>query len=244
MCRALRPLTICLVLNAIVLPLCAETVQEIADRIVFARGGRAKMQSVQTERIAGQMTAGEQVGSFVMEIKRPNKIRFEVDLNGASLTRAFDGKSGWEITSAQPTPKLMNENETKRLIGEGSLDGPFLDYDKKGTKIEIIDKEMLGSSLVWKLKITLKSGEVEYYYVESTGYFVLLREQVTTTDGQESVFRQFYQNFQYVEDVPFPSTVIAENGASDEPIRMKFEMIELNVPEADSRFTLAASSSK
>jgi hypothetical protein len=240
MCYASRRLFVYVALySSAALGLQAQSVQEIADRIAFARGGRAKIHSIQTERMTGHVIAGEQVGSFVMEVKRPGKVRLEIQIGVMSVTRTYDGKAGWKRTSpGQDTAQRMNENDAKQLIGDADIDGPFLDFDPKATQIEIVDREMLGPSLVWKLKVTLKGGQIDYYYVESTGYMVLLREEITSNGGQNSLSRQFYQNFQRVQNVPFPFTIIAENSNSDQPLRLDFDTVELNLPEEDSRFFL------
>jgi hypothetical protein len=240
----LRALFVCLALGAVCLE--AESVQEIADGIVFARGGRAKLQSIQTERISGQVLAGDQQGSFVMEVKRPNKIRLEISIGGDTVTKTYDGKTEWKFGSpGQKTPERITESQANQFIGETDIDGPFLDFSAKGTQIELLGKELLGSSLVWKLKVTPKAGTISYYYVESTGYLVLLREQVSEEkDGQQNLSQQFYQDFQRVQDVTFPFVVIAQTSISDEPTRLKCEKIELNIPESDDRFALTSASAK
>jgi len=216
----------------------AESPVEIAERIVFARGGRARMQSIQTERMSGRIFAQFETGSFEMELKRPNKVRLELNLAGTNVVRAYDGGTGWKLRlPSEHIPQGMDDKETKELIGQADIDGPFLDYNNKGTQIEIVDKEMLGPSLVWKLKVALKDGRVEYYYVETTGYMVLMREEPVGKDG--SLFsRQFYRNFQRVENIPFPFVVISEPDDSGDPVRLEFDKIEINVPENDDRFNL------
>lgn len=228
------------VCGALSISLYAESVGEIADRIVFARGGRARMQSIQTEKMSGRVVVdGNEAGSFVMELKRPNKIRLEVVLGGESVTKTYDGKTGWKVSSpGQATPQKTTDTETKELIGEADIDGPFLDYDKKGTQIEILDKELLGSSLVWKLKVTLKDGRIEYYYIESTGYMVLVREEAAGKNEQQGLSRQFYRDFRRVDNVPFPFTIISETNDAEVPVRLEFGKIEINTPEDDSRFVL------
>lgn len=231
----------CIVVCAIAsISLSAQSVGEIADSVIFARGGRSRMQSVQTEKMSGRVFNQDgEAGSFVMELKRPNKIRLEIDLGNRTVTKAYDGTTGWKISSpGQLTPQKTNESETKELIGEADIDGPFLDYDKKGTQIEILDKEMLGSSLVWKLKVTLKNKRIECLYVESTGYMVLLREELPEKSGQQSASRQFYRDFRRVDNIPFPFTIISETGDSEASIRLAFDKIEVNSPEDDSRFIL------
>lgn len=185
------------------------------------------------------VTQDEEAGSFAMELKRPNKVRLEINLGGTSVIKAYDGSSGWKISSpGQTTPQKATESETKELIGEADIDGPFLDYDKKGTQIEIVDKELLGPSLVWKLKVMLKDGRTECYYIESTGYMVLMREELAGKNGQGFMSRQFYQDFRRVDKIPFAFTIISERADSGAPVRLEFDKIELNTPEDDSRFTL------
>lgn len=227
----------------VVASLHAETAGEIADRIIFARGGRARMQAIKTEKMSGRVFQdGDEVGSFVMELKRPKKVRLEITVGETSVTETYDGETGWKIGSpGQLTPQKTTESETKELLGEGDIDGPFLDYDKKGTQIEIVDKEMLGQSLVWKLKVTLKDGRAECYYIESTGYMVLVREDLPGKDGQGGS-RQFYRDFRRVENIPFPFTIVSEPGDSAVPVRLAFDKIELNIPEDDSRFVLKPAS--
>lgn len=227
----------------VVASLYAETAGEIADRIIFARGGRARMQAIKTEKMSGRVFQdGDEVGSFVMELKRPKKVRLEITVGETSVTETYDGETGWKIGSpGQLTPQKTTESETKELLGEGDIDGPFLDYDKKGTQIEIVDKEMLGQSLVWKLKVTLKDGRAECYYIESTGYMVLVREDLPGKDGQGGS-RQFYRDFRRVENIPFPFTIVSEPGDSAVPVRLAFDKIELNIPEDDSRFVLKPAS--
>jgi outer membrane lipoprotein-sorting protein len=216
----------------------AESAEEIADRIVFARGGRARMQSIQTEKMTGRILSEDKTGTFQMEVKRPNKVRLEIELGGTKLTKTYDGTTGWKISSpGQLTPQKITENETKDLHGEADIDGPFLDYDKKSTQIEILGKEMLGPSLVWKLKVTLKDGRIEHYYVESTGYMVLVREE-SAGNGEQRLLRQFYRDFQRVDGISFPFAVISEAEDSQETVRLEFDEIEINVPEDDSRFNL------
>src|SRR5689334_5847452 len=189
----------------------------------------------------GQIFIGDDVGSFLMEVKRPNKIRFEVEIGGTTVTKTYDGKAAWKLSSPGQTPQSMTENEAKQFIGESDIDGPFLDFKTKGSQIEIVDKDMLGPSLVWKLKVTQKEGGIDYYYVESTGYLILLREELSGNGGQQLRSRQFYQNFQRVQSISFPFTIVAENSNYDEPIKLEMEKVELNVPEDDNRFSLSSS---
>ena len=227
--------------SAIPVTLSAETVEEIAGDIVFARGGQAKLASIQTERLTGQVIAGERQGSFVMELKRPNKIRMEIVLDGSKVVEASEGTSGWTVEPGGSSPRKLNDSEAKQLAADMDIDGPFVDYQRKGTKIEMIDKEMLGPSLVWKLKLTRKSGDVEYYCIETTGHFVLARER---TLDQNSSNVQFYSDFRRVEDVLFPFDTTSQSSGPQGTLEFKVEKLDVNAVIDDAEFTEPTKTSK
>ena len=70
----------------------AQTVDEIINAYLKARGGLAKLRSVQTERFTGTVTFVPGVeGPFFVERKRPLKMRMEMTLNSQTLIRVYDG---------------------------------------------------------------------------------------------------------------------------------------------------------
>jgi hypothetical protein len=99
---------------------------EIADKNVSARGGLQAWRAVQTMSWEGMMGVGgnqratlppavpggrrgqqamplpsrpaEEVQlPFVMELKRPRKMRMELQFNGQTAIQVFDGANGWKL---------------------------------------------------------------------------------------------------------------------------------------------------
>lgn len=222
----------------------AETAQEIADGIIFARGGKAKLQSIQSGRITGIVSMEDEQGTFVLEWKHPQLIRMEITLGGKTIVKASDGQNAWKLDplagSTKPVP--MDAVESKRFMADMDFDGPFLDPASKGVQIELIDKEMLDPSLVWKLKVTHKSGEVEFYYVESTGHFVLLKESAKTEGSKAQTQRQYFRDFQMVGDLWFPFTTILSTEDSTALVTLSVQDVELNPKIEETRFRLSSNS--
>ena len=72
----------------------AQTVDDIIERYVNARGGLAKIKSIQSERITGTMVFSPELqGPFVIERERPLKLHMEVTVGRDNLIRVYDGKS-------------------------------------------------------------------------------------------------------------------------------------------------------
>jgi hypothetical protein len=227
-----------LALAAVGMQLQAQTPDDIAASILHARGGLARIHNLQTERMRGIVWAGDQQGSFVREVKRPAKMRMEITLDGKTAVQTYDGSSGWKLDGIAGNGQVreLSAEEKKRLAEEADLDGPFVDFLSKGVKIEVLDKEMLGPSLVWKLKVTLKSGETEVYYVESTGYYILLRQSTSGGKQGATTYNTLYKDFRRVEGVLFPFTVVSSLSGDDPAMMLQFEEIQLNGTIDDADF--------
>lgn len=72
-----------------------QTADELIAKNIAARGGLENLKAVQTMRLTGTMKAGGDSLPSVLELKRPNKSRWEFTLEGQTAVEAYDGKGGW-----------------------------------------------------------------------------------------------------------------------------------------------------
>ena|SRR5271168_2035704 len=81
----------------------AQTTEDILAKVYAARGGLDKIRAIQSERVTGRISFGEDAeGPFVVELKRPLKMHMELTVQDKTMVRVFDGKShGWPTT---PSP--------------------------------------------------------------------------------------------------------------------------------------------
>jgi len=70
----------------------AQTVEDIVRRYVEARGGALKLRAVESLRFTGTMELPDVSAAFVLELKRPNRMRTEFVVQGQTGVRAFDGQ--------------------------------------------------------------------------------------------------------------------------------------------------------
>src|SRR6266481_4584930 len=84
----------------------AQTVDEIVQKVLDARGGIEKIRAVQSERITGHVSFSQgSEGTFVVELKRPLKMHVEISVDGQTIIRVYDGlSSGW-LFRPHPGPK-------------------------------------------------------------------------------------------------------------------------------------------
>jgi len=89
------------VLLLLCLPLAAtaQTADEIVKKALDARGGAEKIKAVRSERVSGRVSFPQGMeGTFMVELKRPQKMRVEISIEGQKIIRVYDGESsGWMV---------------------------------------------------------------------------------------------------------------------------------------------------
>src|SRR3984893_1998244 len=142
----------------------AQTVDEVIAKNIQAHGGMEKLKTVQSIRTTGKFTQGSFRAEFLQENKRPDKVREEVVVQGLTQIQAYDGKTGWQISpfGGRKGPELMSQDDIKGLQIDADVDGPMVNYQEKGHKAELMGHDSVEGTDCYKVKLTLKNGDVRY----------------------------------------------------------------------------------
>jgi len=219
-----------------------QTVDEIVSRHMEARGGRARLQAIQTIKMT--RTVGTGIGQTIKVIlykKRPNLMRLEQGLAqaGTGLTpRGMNADGVWDMVQGKPAmrpPPLAAESRDT----EGDFDGLLVDWRDKGHAIELLGREGIPGGDTYKLKVTLKSGLIRIVNVDTKTYLERRHTGVLNLPGN----RQFdvtisFDNWRDVDGVKFPFDIIEERTGKEPAVTLVTytDKIELNVPLEDALF--------
>jgi hypothetical protein len=221
----------------------AQTAGEIIAKHLAARGGLEKIKAVQTERVSGHISFGVGTeGPFIVESKRPMKMHMEIVLQGKSLVRGFDGKTGWQINPFAPQtgPQPMTAEDSANIAKEADFDGPMVDSQAKGVHIELAGKEDVDGKPAWKIKVTLSDGTVDYYFIDQASYLVTQWQGERTAQGKPVTYISKFSDFRKVGALTFPFAVESTSAGSDVKQQITTDKIELDVPLGDSLFIMPA----
>ena len=220
-------------------PLHAQTVEEIVSRYLQRVGGAERVQAVQSLRRTGRFYGGGGFEAVVRyENKRPNLVREEFSFGGMTGVNAYDGKAGWKIEPWQGKKDVepLGEEELKQVIEDADFDGPLIHYKEKGNAVELVGTEPVEGTDAYKLKVTLKAGDVQYFYMD-TDYFVPIKiEKTRMIRGAPRESETSLGDYKEVAGVYFPHSF--ESGAKGSANRSKivYDKYEANVPLDDGRF--------
>ena len=215
-----------------------ETADELIAKNVAARGGLEKLKAVQTMRLTGTMRAGGDTMPTILELKRPNKSRWQFTVEGEAAIQAYDGKAGWMLMpfAGMTEPQAMSSEEREEAEQQADLDGPLIDYEKKGSSIELVGHDAAFRPQDWKLKVTLKSGEVRYVYLDPKTFLQTTTMMTKKIEGSEVVVISTISDYKEEGGLTLPRSFSASTKDGGETQSLVFDKIELNVPLEDERF--------
>ncbi len=220
----------------------AQSVDEIIAKNIEAHGGMEKMESVKTVRVSGRLLEGGFRARFVQENKRPDKVREETIIQGLVAIEAYDGKTGWRVSpfGGRKDPVLVSADDLKGLMVDADIDGPLVNYKAKGNRAELEGHDSVEGTDCYKIKLTLKDGDVRYYYLDTDSYMEIKIEDDRTIRGTVEKSEMYFGDYEKVDGIYY--SFAYEGSEVGNPRRVKYtvEKIEVNEPLADSLFEMPA----
>jgi len=207
---------------------------QIVDKNVAARGGLQAWRAVQTLSLQGKMGAGgnqrtalpvpvanskefvntiphrpaeEAQLPFLMEMKRPRKVRVEVQFHGQTAVQVYDGASGWKLRPYLNRHEFepFSEEELKIASSQGELDGPLVDYAAKGTSVELDGTEKVEGRDTYKIKVTEKNGHTLHVWVDAMTFLeAKIEGQPRRLDGTQHPVEVYYRDYRTVDGLQIP----------------------------------------
>lgn len=221
------------------------TAAQIVEKNVAARGGLEAWRKVQTMAWVGHIESANAGGGaplpFVLELKRPNKTRFEIHAQNQRSVRLYDGTHGWKLRPARNgTPDLQPFSAAELDFardGQG-IDGPLMDYQAKGVTVTLEGSDEVEGNKAYRLNVTLPSGTSHHVWIDAKSFLDLKSDRVARNAfGMTGSVSVYYRDYRAVDGLQIPFLI--ESGA--DPIKttdkMVIDRIVLNPPLEDWMFS-------
>ncbi len=221
------------------LPAAAQTADEIIAKYVKTIGGMQKIEAIKTLRRTGKFTGGGGFeAAFVQENKRPGQVRQQITFQGMTGSVAYDGKAGWKIEpwGGKKDAEALGEEELKQTLEDADFDGPLINYQQKGNKVEFVGMDDIEGTDVYKLKVTLKNGDISNYFMDADSGVPIKIETKRMVRGAEQESETVLGDYKQVAGVYFPYSIESGQKGSANKSQITYEKIEANTALDDGLF--------
>jgi hypothetical protein len=217
----------------------AQTVDELVARNAAARGGAAAWKAVSALRLAGRMDVGQgMLVPYVLEQKRPHKMRLDLVFDGETVVQCSDGQSGWKLEPfrGRTTPEPLSAEELAEAAGPGDIDGLLLDYAKRGHVVELEGREKVQDRETFRLKVTLPGGAVRWVSLDAETGLEVKVEARRRLVGRERRIETFYYDWQTTGGLLIPHRLESRTEGVKAQHLLTVETVHVDPPIDDARF--------
>ena len=191
--------------------------------------------------LTGKSTAQGMEFPVTIYMKRPGKIRTEVEIQGNKMLQVLNGDQGWAVApwSGSTEPQDMTADVVKSMKEQADFEGSLYNWKEKGHTVELIGKEDMEGTSVYKIKVTLADGNIETYFMDAENFVPLKIASVTKIQGNETEGETYPSNYKEVNGAVLPFAI--ESKFKGQTVsNVLIEKYEINKEVSDSLFVKPA----
>lgn len=147
----------------------AQSAADLVAKNLAARGGAERLKAVDALKITGRLKSMGLDMPLTIWRKRPNLVRQEMRLQDRAIVQAFDGERAWAVNplAGSEAPQEIRGEPAEMMREQSDFDGPLVDYQQKGSTIEVEGPDTVEGTKAVVLKVTLKSGRVQRIWLDA-----------------------------------------------------------------------------
>ncbi|HEX3530055.1 MAG TPA: hypothetical protein VH988_23595 [Thermoanaerobaculia bacterium] len=221
------------------------TVDQLIAKYETARGGDEKLKGIRSVKMTGTWELrGSGASPVTVMITPGHYLRRIEQSSGKATINAVDGQTTWSINPQlgllRPSPMVPKDAARFRRLADPQ--GPLVDSQAKGNKVEVVGKLPWHDSQVYKLKVTFSDGAVSHLYLDAKSFLpVRFVGSLLTPDGQDIDIEYVYEDFRDVDGIKWPFVEKANAPSANFTQTISWKTIEVNQPLDESAFKAPAS---
>ena len=217
-----------------------QTLDEILTKNYQARGGLDKLKAITALKMSGNIVIPAQgiEMPMVMWQKNSNKMRIESTFHEKVIVQAYDGQKAWLIMPFMvPDTREMSQEQSKEFKDQADSENPLLVYKEKGYKLELLGKEDLEGTSVFKLKLTKGDGREINFYLDATSGIELKSTMVLKSGTSETINEIIFGDYKPVDGLLMPFHIENKTNGKTQA-QLTVATIEINPVIDDAIFVM------
>lgn len=221
-------------------PAYGQTAQGVLSRMIDAMGGRKTLEAIKDTTISGSVEISQYgiTASVTMFQKEPDKMRMDIDVMGLVITRAYDGKTGWQVNPQTGMAEEIPEFEAKELARQALGNEAFLNPKKLGITFALRPKETIDGKEYLVLEQTLADGHTTTFFIDPDTHLPYkTRARATGLAGVEVDSETFLTDYRKVQNTTVAHSIRNLQGGT-EVMRLTVATVAYNSNLDDALFTM------
>jgi hypothetical protein len=221
----------------------AQTADEIVNKNIEAMGGKDKIAGIKTMKMVASIDIGPNMKApITMYVVNNKSVRTDLEFQGMKMMSAAEGDSGWVVNpfGGKKEAERMNGEQIRESKEQMDIAGSLFNYKEKGSTVEYIGKEDMEGTDTYKLKVTKKTGDIEYLYLDAATYLTLKQTTKRKFEDKEVEGESLFSNYKKVDGIMFPFTIEARAKDSSQGQAINFETVEVNPKIDNAMFKMPA----
>jgi len=211
----------------------AQTANDVVNKYIAAMGGKEKLASLKTVKMEGNLNVQGTDIALVITKKHLKGMRVDISVMGSANYQIVTPAKGTVFMPVQgmTEPTVMPDNLLKAVLPQLDLEGSLVNYEDKGTAVELIGHENVDGEDCYNLKVTDKNGIITNYFISANTSFIVKTNGKRVMNGDEMDIATTYSNYkQNADGFWFPYSTTNMQGTTD------FSKIDTNIPVDESIF--------
>lgn len=179
----------------------AQTADEIISKHIENTGGKEKLSSVTSFTLDFTVNIMGTDAPSTAVVLVGKGLRSEMDFNGQKVITVVTDKSGWTVNpfAGITAPQALGQQEY--LESKDQLEfAPFIDYQLKESKLELVGKEKLDNEDVYKINFTNRDNLTTVCYFNANTFYLMKTVRKLHVNGQETEVVTTFSDFRKTDN--------------------------------------------
>ncbi len=223
------------------------TADQVLDNYFENTGGRDAWKEVEGIKMMASVNQGGMELPIEMVQLKGGKTYTKISVQGQSVMQnVYDGNVLWSTNfQTMKAEKADQETTDNMKLENNDFPDPFLNYNDKGYKVEMVGKETIEGSETFKIKLTKepkmldgkKVDDVSYYYFDTENFVPILQETEIKQGPMDGKIQQItMSDYQEVENGLYMPFSLSQGVKDMGSTTITIEAINLNPEVEDKTF--------
>jgi hypothetical protein len=188
----------------------ADRAAEIARIHVEAIGGLKRIDALRSMRMTGVVETPTNTVPITLLAARPARLRVESIFGTRKMLQAWDGVGPpWQRDLGDPSAAYatLSGEAAQRFVADADFDDPLVRWEQRGYQIEFAGGREISGRRLFRLLVARKLTENIFLLLDPQTYFIVLRIQQLTREGESVELVTRYEDYRPVGGVLVPHRI-------------------------------------